>query len=90
MIFFQRMTGDSIASLPLYPPDSESDSELYEEALLSLSSNDPPYDPRYNFLFRTVPMVGEGGRLNFCDVIFTRVVLSCLLDRLHSLAEWVP
>jgi hypothetical protein len=54
------MTGDSIASLPLYPPDSESDSELYEEALLSLSSKDPPYDPRYNFLFRTVPMVGGG------------------------------
>jgi hypothetical protein len=64
VIFSQRMTGDSIASLPLYPPDSESDSELYEEALLSLSSNDPPYDPRYNFLFRTVPM-GGGGDLIF-------------------------
>ena len=86
------MTGDSIASLPLYPPDSESDSELYEEALLSLSSKDPPYDPRYNFLFRTLlcRWWGRGGRFNFCDVIFTRIVLSCLLDRLHSLAEWVP
>jgi hypothetical protein len=41
------MTGDSITSLSLYPSDSESDPEMHEEVLFSVSSKDPPYDPRY-------------------------------------------